>query len=284
MRAFVLGALIAGATTPAVLADDAKCPPSRYRSARTLIIAHASGDYFGPANSVEMMRQAKAAGADLVDADVRVTKDGVLVASHDDLVKVAATGDRSLSISHSTFAELRTVDLGDSWPGPAKNFPLRAKKVRVPTVAEILGAFPNTRVSLEFKVTGGEAALCSLLRKSGRAADVYVSSAGDAALDRFAPLCPEVTTTVTDAMVPVLQNAQREKLAWCAPVPIGQPPLYRSGQLGLTRDSVVWSQAHGLAVFTWTADDRTSLEYVAKLGVDGVYTARPDLALAILRR
>ena len=71
-------------------ARSAPCPPSIYRSNSTLIIAHAGGDFFGPPNTIEMMRAAKAAGADILDADVRITKDGVLVAAHDDLVQPAS--------------------------------------------------------------------------------------------------------------------------------------------------------------------------------------------------
>ena len=273
-------AVALGGARPAVAAAAA-CPTSPYRSARTLIIAHASGDWFGPANTIEMLRAAKAAGADVLDIDVRVTKDGHLVASHDDVVKA---GPLRRSISRSTLAEMRSLDLGDGWAGPRKDFPLRGKAVRVPTVPEVLAAFPMNLISLEFKVTGGERSLCSLLRSAKRTGDVYISSAGDAAIDTFKPLCPEVTTTVTDAMVPTLRAAQQSGAAWCSPVPIGQPPLSNGSTFRLTKESVDWNHAHGLAVFTWTADTEASLRFVAKLGVDAVYTARADLAKRILNR
>ena len=284
MRALSLAAtaaVVAGVGTDAARAALAPCPTSRYRSARTLIIAHASGDWFGPPNTIEMLRASKAAGADVLDTDVRVTKDGQLVASHDDVVKV---GRVQRSISRSTLAELRTLDLGDEWAGPRKNFPLRGKAVRVPTVPEVLAAFPKDLISMEFKATGGERALCSLLRSTKRTGDVYVGSAGDAAVDVFAPLCPEVTTTVTDAMVPTMRAARQSGAAWCSPSPIGQPPLSRGSTFRLTKESVDWNHAHGLAVFTWTADTEASLRFVATLGVDGVYTARADLAKRILNR
>ena len=267
-------------TTLAAAASGA-CPISPYRSPRTLIIAHASGDWFGPPNTVQMLRSAKAAGADVLDIDVRVTKDGQLVASHNDVVKVGPT---QRSISRSTLAELRTLDLGNGWAGPRKDFPLRGTAIRVPTVAEVLAAFPEDLISMEFKVTGGERSLCSLLRSTRRTNDVYVGSAGDAAIDTFAPLCPEVTTTVTDAMVPLMRAARRSGVNWCSPVPIGQPPLSRGATFRLTKESVEWNHAHGLAVFTWTADTESSLHFVASLGVDAVYTARADLAKRILNR
>ncbi len=276
-RLVPLCALLLAACSTTEVPSAASCPPSRFRSERTLIIAHASGDWFGPANSIEMLAGAKAAGADFVDLDVRVTSDGQLVGGHDDQI-----GNRS--ISTTTLAELRTLDLRDTWRNPDRR--VLRNPVRIPTVQDLFDAFPDTRISLEFKTTGGEQALCGLLHINDRLDDVYVSSAGDAAVDTFNTLCPDATTTVTDAMVPIMQNARSTGDAWCAPVPIGQPPLQAgSGDTAfrLTADAVAWEQEHGLAVYTWTADDEASLRYVSGLGVDGVYTARADLARPILR-
>jgi glycerophosphoryl diester phosphodiesterase len=244
------------------------CLPSPYRSAQPLIIAHASGDFLGPANTIEMMRAAIDSGADVIDVDIRITADGVLVGAHDDQLE-----DRS--IASSTLTELQELDLRDSWRNPRRL--VFAKPVRIATVESVLTAFPQKRISLEFKVTGGEQTLCDLLRATKRTRDVYVSSAGDAAIDTFSPLCPEVTTTVTDAMVPIMQAARESDTPWCAPVPIGQPPLEF-----VTAASVEWSRQHGLATYTWTADDEESLRKAFEAGVDGVYTGQPDLARRIL--
>ena len=81
-----------------------------------------------------------------------------------------------------------------------------------------------------------------------------------------------------------MRAARQSGEAWCSPVPIGQPPLSRGSTFRLTKESVEWNHAHGLAVFTWTADTEASLRFVATLGVDAVYTARADLAKRILNR
>ena len=262
-------------------AGASECPRSPFRTNRTAIIAHASGDYFGPPNTIEMMAAAVKAGADFIDVDVRVTSDGVLVAAHDDTI--AEPGAKGLSIAKTTYARLREIDLGDLWAGPRKDFPLKGKHVRVPTIEQILRRFPHRRIGVEFKTTGGESALCAILRRAAATKDVFVSSAGDAAIDRFKPICPEIETTVTDAMVVEFRTAQARNLPWCAPVRISQPPLSFGATFRLDQANVDWEHAHGLAVYTWTADDLATLKLVAKLGVDGVYTARPDLARKALR-
>ncbi len=253
---------------------QAACAISPFRSETPVIIAHASGDWFGPANSIEMMEGALAAGADMLDIDIRVTTDGALVAAHDDRI-----GDTS--IGSSTSQEVLTLDLRDTWRNE-QQLPF-SQPVRVPTVAAALNAFPNQRFSLEFKTTGGEQALCDLLRSTKRTQSVYVSSAGDAAVDTFKQLCPEVITTVTDAMVPQIRAAVDGGQQWCAPVPIGQPPL-QQGEFTLTKEDVDLEHTLGLAVYTWTADDTESLQLMKTLGVDGVYTSRPDLARQVFKR
>jgi glycerophosphoryl diester phosphodiesterase len=260
----------------------ATCPPSSFVRAKPLVIAHASSTYFGPGNTIVGMRASLKAGADALDADIRITADGVLVAAHDDSLKAATGVDAS--ISRSTFAEIRKLDAARTWKNPKGTYALRGRGITVPSIEEILRTFPKQRMSLEFKVTGGEQTLCDLLRTLKRTADVWVGSAGDAAVDTFKPLCPEVVTTVTDAMVPVMQAARETGSDWCAPVPIGQPPFYRTSGTWLTKESVRWSRDHGLATFTWTVDDPKDLAIVKKVGADGVYTGRPDLARKIFDR
>ena len=219
-----------------------------------------------------------------MDVDVRVTADGILVAAHDDNLDTITKkgGSISNSISKLTYSELLRFDLGDSWSGPKGDFPLKGRKVRIPTVEQVLTVFPDRLTSLEFKVTGGEQTMCTLLRRLNRTKSVYVSSAGDAAIDNFKPLCPEVVTTVTDAMVIEMRAARNNpESTWCSSAPIGQPP-YRAARP--TRDFVTWNHDHGLAVFTWTVDDPKTLKKLAASGVDAVYTGRADLARKIFDR
>jgi glycerophosphoryl diester phosphodiesterase len=259
-------------------AAPAICPASPFRSSPPVVIAHASGSHFGPPNTIEMMLASFAAGADVIDADVRMTADGILVAAHDDVVTV---GLSRRSISRSTLADLRTLDLGDSWPGPDHRYRLRGAGVRIPTVADVLRAFPRQRLSIELKVGGTGRALCEVLRANGRTRDVYVGSAGDAGVDEVERHCPEVVTTVTDAIVVEMRRARETGAAWCSPAPIGQPSL-RRGDRRLDAVRVRWSHDHGMAVYTWTADDTPTLRHAISLGVDGIYTARPDLARRLL--
>ncbi len=85
-----------------------------------------------PANTIEMMHAAKLAWADILDADVRVTKDGVLVDADDDAI-IPESGTK-ISIANTSYAEVHGVDLGDTWAGPALNYPLAGTHGSVPTI------------------------------------------------------------------------------------------------------------------------------------------------------
>ena len=274
--------IIVAASCQASRSSGLVCPVSRFRNTKPLVIAHASSTFFGPANTLVMMRAAVAAGADVVDADIRTTSDGVLVASHDDDLRIAT--DTAGTIHDTTIAHLRSLDAARTWPGPHYDFPLRGRGVTIPTVEEILVSFPHRRISLEFKATGGERNLCALLRRLHRTKDVYVGSAGDAAVDTFQPICPEVATTVTDALVETMNDARAKSLPWCSPSPLGQPPFVIGARKIVTSESVRWEHEHGMAVYTWTLDDAARLNAAAEAGVDGVYTGRADLARAIFDR
>ena len=270
--------LLVGCSGPTTAA--APCPRSPYQQRKTLVIAHAGGEGLGPANTLEAMRLSRAAGADVNDADVHLTKDRVLVAIHDDTVD--ATTDGTGLVIDKTLAELRKLDAGLHFKDSAGGFPFRGKGVTIPTIEDVLTQFPGVLTSLEFKDNSGPAPqiMCDLLHKTGRASSVYVSSDTDPPIEEFKKLCPEVTTTVTDAMVPIMLAAEKSGARWCSPVPIGQPPY--SADRRPTLESLKWSHDHGLANFTWTIDDPSTLRYLAGIGMDAVYTRFPDVARKIV--
>jgi glycerophosphoryl diester phosphodiesterase len=52
----------------------------------------------------------------------------------------------------------------------------------------------------------------------------------------------------------------------------------------ITRNLVQEAQRLGIQIFVWTPDSRSYMEYLIKMGVDGIITNRPDILKSILRR
>ncbi len=212
-----------------------------------------------------------AAGADVLDADLWMTADGIIVARHDR--DLSTTTDGLGNIDETTWAELQSLDSRKSWAGAAILEP-----VRVPSLEQILTEFPDTRISLEIKQTEPSLAvpLCDLLRSTASTDRVYLSANDDQAVYDAQAQCPATTIiTTTYADVAKMREARDTGAAWCAPAPIGQPP-YRPGRFSAA--DVQWSHDHGMAIYTWTVDDADTLRQLAEAGVDGVYTRRPDIA------
>ena len=261
----VLGACSSGPTSAI------QCPASTWVSSPPYVIAHAGGEGLGPSNTIEAMDRSVAAGADILDVDLRMTSDGVIVARHDR--DVASSTDGTGNVDELTWSDVQRLDAGARWTGEPVTAP-----VRVPRLEQVLERFPGITISLELKQRQPSMAteLCRVLRRTGRARDVYLSANEDEALYEARDVCPEVlliTTTYTD--LDRMRAASEGDADWCATSPIGQPP-YRADRFD--HQQVELAHRRGMALFTWTVDDPDVLRTLAEVGVDGVYTSRPDVA------
>lgn len=217
------------------------------------------------------MQRSMAAGADILDADLRMTSDGVIVASHDR--DVSRTTDGIGNIDEHRWDELQLLDTRSGWTGEPID-----EAVRIPSLEQILVEFPDVLISLEVKQSQPSMAkaLCDVLVRTRSVDHVYLSANNDDDVYEAQRLCPEalvITTTYTD--LDARRAAQEKGESWCSPAPIGQPP-YRDDRFSV--ESVRSSHDHGAAIFTWTVDDPDVLRELALAGVDGVYTRRPDIA------
>lgn len=252
----------------------ADCPASPFRSTPPLVIAHAGGEGLGPENTIIAMRRSMLAGADVLDADLWMSSDGVVVARHDR--ELSTTTDGSGFIDAHTWDDLRRLDAAARWTGQ----PIE-EAVSIPSLTEILETFPDVLVSLEIKQSRPSMAeaLCEVLVATDSVDRVYLSSNDDDAVYEARDACPgTVVITTTYADLDERRAAQERGDPWCAISPIGQPP-YRDGRFDA--GNVADAHAHGQAIFTWTVDDPDTLRELAEAGVDAVYTRRPDIARAV---
>jgi glycerophosphoryl diester phosphodiesterase len=269
--AFALLALTGCSTQSASPAID--CPASPFRSSPPLVIAHAGGEGLGPGNTILAMRRSIDAGADVLDADLWMSSDGVIVARHDRDLATSTNG--SGPIDTFTWSDLQELDAAATWNGDPIDDP-----VGIPSLAQILEAFPEVLISLEIKQTAPSMAdeLCAALTAAKALDRVYLSANDDAAVYDARDACPGVLITTTYADLDARRDAEARGAPWCAASPIGQPP-YRDGRFDA--DRVAQAHAHGQALFTWTIDDPDTLRELAEMGIDGVYTRRPDIARAV---
>jgi glycerophosphoryl diester phosphodiesterase len=226
-----------------------------------------------------------AEGADGLEFDVRLSRDGVPVVHHDPTLE--RTTDARGPVSALTADELARVDAGCRFaPAGDGVFPFRGQGIGVPTLDEVVRRFPNVRLIVEMK-DDTEAiadAVVSVLRKAD-------------ALDR-ADLVSFHARPVLEARrlgggvrTGASQQEVRKALyaAWCGLSP-RKPAYYgfqipeKAGRLRVvSRRFVRCVSRAGLTVAVWVVDDEAHMRRLLDWGVTGLITDRPDIGVRVLR-
>lgn len=266
---------------------------------RVLGYAHQGGALESPSSTLRAMRAALDAGAQAIELDVHCSADGELVVCHD--AEVDRTTNGSGSLAEMTLEEIRSLDNAywfvpgrgaTSGLGPSE-YPLRGlapsdPELSIPTLREVLEAFPQVFINLDIKQTAPtvppyEEALAALLAEYGREDDVIVASFHDAATERFAALAPEVSTSAGLAGVAAFFQAVR---AGEDPPPTAhralQVPTAAGGNTIVDEGFVAAAHAAGVAVHVWTIDDADEMARLVGLGVDGIMSDRPSVLARVL--
>ena len=252
-----------------------------------LVFAHQGGEAVWPSNTLLAFENSARLGADVLDTDMHITKDGVLVLMHDQTVD--RTTDGSGAIRDLTLAEIKTLDAAyDFSLDDGATFHYRGQGLTVPTLEELFQAFPDKRFGIEIKQTPPEVAapFCALIRKYGMEAQVLVSSFRQANMDAFRAECPEVATSATEDEVRVffILNTLRLTAVYSPNYQSLQVPEAASGLQLLTPHFIEGAHSRGLAVQPWTINDPDDMQRLNAMGVDGLNTDRPDLLMELVKR
>src|SRR5512141_1974821 len=131
-----------------------------------LVIAHQGGDGIRPGDTMVAFDHAVSIGADVLEMDAHITKDGQIVLMHDE--KVDRTTNGTGLIEDLTLDQLKQLDAAYKWSNDdGKTFPYRGQGIQVPTLDELFQKYPQMRYVIETKLTQNpiDKPLCDLLRK-----------------------------------------------------------------------------------------------------------------------
>jgi glycerophosphoryl diester phosphodiesterase len=274
------GAAVATSTfAPAVVSDNP------FRVGHTLVIPHGGGDGLFPENTMYAYQQSMAMGGEVIDLDVYLTADNQLIAFHDSTLDRTTNGTGQ--VATTTFAKIAKLDAGWKFEKDGE-FPFRGHGVTVPTIEEVLTAFPTTIATLDLKdqrVALVEP-LCALLRKLGRTEDVYVGIDVESQVLAFREICPEVRTSGTDEERQASRAAREAgDTSFISTQLVGQPG-YRNddGTWRITEETLAWAHDHDTAILTWTVDNPADMEKLVRMGIDGIYTRYPDRLVDVIAK
>lgn len=249
--------------------------PDAFYAHKPLVIAHRGASHDSPQNTLVAFELAKKMGADGVELDTSLTRDGVPVVIHD--LTLEGTTNGHGAVNSYTLDLIKKLDAGSS-------FDAAYAGERIPTLDEALETIgKDLVVNIELKANswysdGLEQAVLNVIRKHSASGRVVISSFNPFTLRRFRQRAPEI--------------------------PIGylystdEPVYLRYGwfMAGLTHEArhpqatiidggfMYWARTHGFRVHTWTVDDPNRIRELRDLGVDAIITNRPDVALTALGR
>jgi glycerophosphoryl diester phosphodiesterase len=245
--------------------------------------AHRGGAGDHPENTMAAFRAAVALGYRHLETDVHLTRDGAVVAFHDEVLERVT--DRRGRIAEVTAAEIAAADAGHWFTRDGgATFPHRGRGVRIPLLCEIIEEWPAALLNIDTKSDAVVEPLVTLLRRMDALDRVCVGSFSDERLQRVRALAGEAVCTsmgpraIACARVCSLAGRIPRLGARCIQIPV------RQGRVRMA-DPVMVRAAHrsGLPVHIWTIDDAAEMERLLDLGVDGIMSDRLETLRDVLR-
>jgi len=281
-----------------------------------IVIAHRGASGILPEHTLEAYTLALQQGADFIEPDLVMTKDGVLIARHDrflstttnvsDLpefedrkrVQETFSGERDDWWAEDfTLAEIKTLRARQSYPGRSLDYD---DQYQIPTFEEVVdlaiasgvGLYPETKSPSHHESIGLDMAAPLLKALEGVKVSVYIQSFEADILRRLAPQ--------TEFKLVQLYSGDPRAAASGQEPPIEQAGAYADGvgpyklllwsSPGVPSDFIARAHAAGLEVHPWTFRDDNlgdgfetpEAEFHAywAIGVDGVFTDFPETAVA----
>ena len=228
-----------------------------------------SGKY--PENTMEAFRGAFAAGADGIELDVQLSKDGQLVIIHDETLDRTTTGKGY--VKDYTLSELKQLDAsGKLFSG-----------LQLPSFEEYCEWVKNTPLitNIELKtsivyyeeIEEKTAEMVKAFRLEDR---VIFSSFNHLSIVRMKQLLPECPVGAL-----VEHDDRRNAGYYCSK--FGFEYYHPDGSL-FTKENAENCREHGVGVNVWTVNDLKMFENMTDWGVDGVITNYPKVLAELLHR
>jgi glycerophosphoryl diester phosphodiesterase len=224
-------------------------------------------------NSFAAVAAAHAAGAEYIESDCHLTRDGEVVLFHDDDLTRVAGDPRPI-------AEVTSRELDA----------LMADRGGIITLPQALDAFPEVRWNLDVKAAAaavpvGRAVAAHadrvLLTSFSDERRTQALAAAEAAGAERAPATSPGSTVMARLLAAVVLRAERRVRAILSTLDALQIPERHRGIPVFTPRLRDAAHRHGVEVHVWTVNEVVDMRRLLAAGVDGIVTDRADLALTL---
>jgi glycerophosphoryl diester phosphodiesterase len=237
------------------------------------VVAHRGYSGLYPENTMLAFKKAAEAGADEIEMDVQLTKDGIVVITHDESVD-RVTGEKGW-IRDFSFAELQKLDASSVFRGKCGFNP-------IPALDEYFTWVKTTDIvtNIELKNStfyyeGLEEKTIDLIRKHGLEKKILFSSFNHASLLKCKKLCPSIPCGVL-----VEQNVGGAGYY----IKSSGLDFYHPSMEFLNDEVVEDCKKHGVEINVWTVNSMGGLLKAEAWGLRGIITNFPDVCKVWLSR
>jgi glycerophosphoryl diester phosphodiesterase len=240
-----------------------------------------------PENTILALEAAIDIGVDVLESDIRFTKDNVPILFHDeDLARITGKDEK---VRKKTLDELLQYDLGYNFSTDGgRTYPFRGRGQTVVTLEEVLKRFPDTILNLDIKDTFKEAPdeVARILLENQRTEKIMIASFNPKQLKRFRKKAPMIPTSahpneVRNFVIGTMMKSMRFFVRTVKYKAFQVPEYYGSLQVVSPR-FVAAAHVRDIAVHVWTINDRQSMERLLDMEVNGIFTDYPGILREVL--
>ena len=235
-----------------------------------LVIAHRGASGYAPENTMPAFEKALEMGAEGIELDVHLTKDGEIVVIHDHTIDRTSNGTGM--VGQFTLEEIKQLDFG-SW------FDEKFNGTTIPTLKEVLELLKGWEGLLNIEVKSGpiiypeiEQKLIALIKQYGFEQKVIFSSFNHYSLCDIKKIDPAMDIGILYMCGLVEPWIYAEHINAQA-----LHPLFYN----IIPELVEGCKKSGIKLNPYTIDDPKDMERIIKAEVDGIITNYPDLALKV---
>jgi glycerophosphoryl diester phosphodiesterase len=246
-----------------------------------MLVAHRGGGGLAPENTLAAFRSAITEwDADMLEMDVRLTRDGEVVVFHDSTLERTTNG--SGLVADHTLAELRALDAGHRFRDPNGNHSYRGRGATIPTLEEVVQACPGVWLNVEVKEAQVTRSTIEVINRLGEQHRVLIAAENER--DR---------RSANGYRGPWGASSRQLKPFWLAHwLPRGGPytptadifqvPEMWKGVRIVSPRFIREAHRRNIPVHVWTVNETEDMRRLLSWGVDGVQTDRPDRLAAVL--
>lgn len=238
---------------------------------KTEVFAHRGASGYAPENTLDAFMLAIEQGADGIELDVQLSKDGIPVVIHDETVD-RVTEEKGF-VKDFTLQELKAMVV------LRERFPM-FRDAHIPTLREVLDAVRPSGIAVNIELKTGiywypeiEKKVAAIVEETGMKDRVIYSSFNHYSVQKLKSIVPDAETAYlfSDVILHVDDYAAKSGVDGL------HPAVYHVKMAEFLSEYL----ASGLQTRVWTVNERADMKMLIDAGVTAVITNYPDIAIGV---